>query len=77
VGENPLAPRPHPPRPPLASSHPLTLSLLRSPPLSSSRRYQYQATTAEEAMAGAEPSPFADFFQPTADSFVGSLAVRD
>jgi len=28
-------------------------------------------------MAGAEPSPFADFFQPTADSFVGSLAVRD
>ena len=38
------------------------------------RKYQYQATTAEDAMAATEPTPFADFFAPTADSFVGSLS---
>ena len=44
------------------------------PSLPPSRRYQYQATTAEDAMAATEPTPFADFFTPTADSFVGSLS---
>lgn len=45
-----------------------------------SKRYQYQATTAEDSAAAGggpgalEPAPFAEFFSPAADAFVGSLA---
>ena len=44
-----------------------------------SKKYQYQATTAEDSAASGggpgalQPAPFAEFFSPAADAFVGSL----
>jgi ribosomal protein S21 len=38
-----------------------------------SKKYQYQATTAEEGAASLEPAPFGDMFTPSAEAFVGSL----
>ena len=39
-----------------------------------SKKYQYGASTAEEGAASLEPAPFAEFFSPAADAFVGSLS---
>ena len=44
-----------------------------------SKKYQYQATTADDSAASGggpgalQPAPFAEFFSPAADAFVGSL----
>ena len=38
-----------------------------------SKKYQYQATTAEEGAASLEPAQFGDMFTPSAEAFVGSL----
>ena len=56
------------------SQHTVNLPLGLQGLISGSSSDAPQATTAEDAMAATEPTPFADFFTPTADSFVGSLS---
>ena len=41
-----------------------------------SKKYQYNQITAEDAYPSMEPAPFAEFFAPTTDAFVGPMTGR-